>query len=61
MAASEAAATAEAAAIPELAVITEVAAAAAIDEHPREAQVMIKGSCLCGGVRFQIDRIAGPF
>jgi hypothetical protein len=38
-----------------------VAAAAAIDEHPREAQVMIKGSCLFGAVRFEIDRIAGPF
>ena len=22
---------------------------------------MIKGSCLCGGVRFEIDRLAGPF
>jgi hypothetical protein len=41
--------------------ITEAAAAAAIDEHSREGQVMIKGSCLCGGVRFEIDRMAGPF
>src|SRR5829696_7413027 len=23
--------------------------------------VMIRGSCLCGGVRFEIDRAIGPF
>jgi hypothetical protein len=22
---------------------------------------MIRGSCLCGGVRFELDRVAGPF
>ena len=23
--------------------------------------IMIRGSCLCGGVRFEIDRVTGPF